>query len=270
MEYLCDMLELLDQIGIGIKLNGPARRIISIVPSQTELLFDIGLSEEVIGITKFCIHPHSWFESKTRVGGTKKLNLELIESLKPDLIIANKEENSKEEIEWLQSKFSVYTSDILNLKHAYKMMRDIGYLTNRDLEVTKIIDNIENERLIYTDSEKSQGNALYLIWKNPFMTVRDDTFISHMMGLAGWENALDDEFESRYPALEIADMIAFNPQYVFLSTEPYPFQEKDIHELQVSLPNTKIVLVDGEMFSWYGSRLKKSFEYFADLRSTSY
>jgi len=233
-------------------------------------LFDIGLSEEVIGITKFCIHPHSWFESKTRVGGTKKLNLELIESLKPDLIIANKEENSKEEIELLQSKFSVYTSDILNLKHAYKMMRDIGYLTNRDLEVTKIIDNIENERLIYTDSEKSQGNALYLIWKNPFMTVRDDTFISHMMGLAGWENALDDEFESRYPALEIADMIAFNPQYVFLSTEPYPFQEKDIHELQVSLPNTKIVLVDGEMFSWYGSRLKKSFEYFADLRSTSY
>ena len=150
------------------------------------------------------------------------------------------------------------------------MMRDIGYLTNRDLEVTKIIDNIENERLIYTDSEKSHGNALYLIWKNPYMTVRDDTFISHMMGLAGWENALDDEFESRYPALEIADMIAFNPQYVFLSTEPYPFQEKDIHELQVSLPNTKIVLVDGEMFSWYGSRLKKSFEYFADLRSISY
>jgi ABC-type Fe3+-hydroxamate transport system substrate-binding protein len=270
MEYLCDMLELRDQIGKGIKLNGPARRIISIVPSQTELLFDIGLSEEVIGITKFCIHPYSWFESKTRVGGTKKLNLELIESLKPDLIIANKEENSKEEIEWLQSKFSVYTSDILNLKHAYKMMRDIGYLTNRDLEVTKIIDNIENERLIYTDSEKSQGNALYLIWKNPYMTVRDDTFISHMMGLAGWENALDDEFESRYPVLEIADMIAFNPQYVFLSTEPYPFQEKDIHELQVSLPNTKIVLVDGEMFSWYGSRLKKSFEYFANLRNTSY
>jgi len=264
------MLELRDQIGKDVRLSGPAQRIVSIVPSQTELLFDMGLNEEVVGITKFCIHPKIWFETKTRVGGTKKLNLELIESLNPDLIIANKEENSKEEIEWLQARFVVYTSDILDLKQAYRMMRDIGYLTGRDLEVSKIIDNIENERLIYSSSGESQGNALYFIWKNPYMTVREDTFISSMMSMAGWENALDDEFESRYPVLEVADMIAFNPQYIFLSTEPYPFQEKDIHELQVSLPNAKILVVDGEMFSWYGSRLKKSFEYFANLRNTSY
>jgi ABC-type Fe3+-hydroxamate transport system substrate-binding protein len=264
------MLELRDQIGEEIKLNGPAKRIISIVPSQTELLFDIGLNEEVIGITKFCIHPKSWFESKTRIGGTKKLNLDLIESLNPDLIIANKEENTKEEIEWLQSKFAVYTSDITTLKQAYVMMRDIGVLTNRDLQVAKLIDSIENERLVNSDSGKSQGNALYFIWKNPYMTVREDTFISHMMGQAGWENALDEDFESRYPVLELSDMIAFNPQFVFLSTEPYPFQEKDIHELKETLPNAKIILVDGEMFSWYGSRLKRSFEYFSDLRNTSY
>jgi ABC-type Fe3+-hydroxamate transport system substrate-binding protein len=270
IEYLCDMLELRDQIGVELKLEGAAKRIVSVVPSQTELLFDIGLREEVIGITKFCIHPSSWFETKTRIGGTKKLNLEMIQSLNPDLIIANKEENTKEEIEWLQSRFPVYTSDIQTMRHSYHMMRDIGVLTNRELEVAKLIDNIENERLVNGDSGKSQGNALYLIWKNPYMTVRDDTFISHMLGLAGWDNALDDDFDSRYPVLELSDMIAFNPQYVFLSSEPFPFQEKDVHELKEILPNSRIVVVDGEMFSWYGSRLKKSFEYFSNLRNSAY
>lgn len=264
------MLELRDQIGVEVKLEGVAKRIISVVPSQTELLFDIGLEDEVIGITKFCVHPNAWFEKKARIGGTKNFNLDLIQSMNPDLIIANKEENTKEEIEWLQSRFPVYTSDIHTLRQSYQMMRDIGILTNRELETAKLIDNIENERLINADSGKSQGSALYLIWKNPFMTVREDTFISHMMGLAGWDNALDEDFDSRYPALELSDIIAFNPQYVFLSSEPFPFKEKDIHELKEILPNSKIIIVDGEMFSWYGSRLKRSFEYFSKLRNSTY
>ena len=264
------MLELRDQIGVKLVLDAPAKRIVSIVPSQTELLFDLGLDVEIVGITKFCVHPKAWFETKRRVGGTKNLNLEMISSLSPDLIIANKEENTKEDIEWLQARFNVYTSDILNLKQAYSMMRDVGRLVGREVESIKWIDSIENERLIHAHFGGSQGNALYLIWNNPFMSVREDTFISHMLGVAGWENAIDNDFNSRYPILEISDMIAFNPQFVFLSSEPFPFKEKDIHELKEALPNATIIIVDGEMFSWYGSRLLRSFEYFSRLRNISY
>ena len=118
-----------DQTGHSINLTAIPKRIISVVPSQTELLFDIGLDEEVIGITKFCVHPEQWFRTKKRVGGTKQLNIDIINSLKPDLIIANKEENTREEISLLQSKYHVWTSDIGHLNDALCMIYDIGSIT---------------------------------------------------------------------------------------------------------------------------------------------
>src|SRR5689334_18071707 len=120
-----------DQIGRTISLNKTPRRIISLVPSQTELLYDLGLSDEVVGITKFCVHPEEWFRNKPRVGGTKQLNMDIIHHLQPDLVIANKEENVREQVEELASHYPVWVSDINNPDDAYWMMKELGSITGK-------------------------------------------------------------------------------------------------------------------------------------------
>jgi ABC-type Fe3+-hydroxamate transport system substrate-binding protein len=250
------------------------QRIISLVPSQTEFLYDIGLEEEVVGITKFCIHPQSWFRTKTRVGGTKQLKLDLIRQLQPDLILANKEENVKEQVEELSKEFNVWTSDIHHLEDAYMMMTTIGEMTDKLDAAKKIIAQIqENFAELQTLNLSSAAMAkvdishrtLYLIWQKPYMSVGGDTFISSMMEAAGFENCCKDK--TRYPGISIADIRELAPDLIFLSSEPFPFQEKHVHELeQLELP-ARIMLVDGEMFSWYGSRLLHAPAYFKHLLS---
>src|SRR5690606_7005698 len=134
-----------DQVGHQVKLGNAARRIISLVPSQTELLYDLGLDNQVVGITKFCVKPASWFQTKTRIGGTKTLNLEKIEALKPDLIFANKEENTKSEIDFLQEKYPVYTSNISSLLDAFQMIEATGKLTNSSEKSDELIQKIKSE-----------------------------------------------------------------------------------------------------------------------------
>ena len=240
-----------------------AKRIISVVPSQTELLYDLGLNEEVIGITKFCIHPNEWYKTKKRIGGTKNLNIDLIHSLQPDLILANKEENTKEQIEELQKHYPVYVSDIYNLDDAYTMIKDIGNLVNKVAESESIIKKIlsakQNAEIV-----KYNLKALYLIWKRPYMAAGQSTFIHSMLSEAGYMNCLEQQ---RYPVLTVEEICELNPEIIFLSSEPYPFKQKDIDELKFNLPHSKICLVDGELFSWYGSRLCQSFEYFSKLNA---
>lgn len=166
-----------DQIGHQINLETTPKRIISVVPSQTELLFDLGLENEVIGITKFCIHPNSWFKSKTRVGGTKTLNVEKIKQLDPDLIIANKEENTKEQIEELQQLFRVWTSDIRNLSDSIEMIKQVGLITNTESKAEKIISKIENDFKLLESIKKQPKSTLYFIWREPYMSVGENTFI---------------------------------------------------------------------------------------------
>lgn len=241
-----------------------ATRIVSLVPSQTELLFDLGLEEEVIGITKFCIHPHIWYKTKQRVGGTKKLNLEIIDSLHPDLIIANKEENTKEDIEALAKKYPIYLSDVSNVNDALEMIHEVGMLVGKQQEALQIINEIislKQKRILNPSSLKT----LYLIWYNPYMAAGSDTFIHSMLQEAGFPNCLA---QKRYPELCIKEIIELNPDLIFLSSEPFPFKQKHIDELQNLLPNSKIVLVDGELFSWYGSRMLKSFDYFSQLNES--
>lgn len=237
------------------------KRIISVVPSQTELLFDIGLDEEVIGITKFCIHPNNWFRSKQRIGGTKNLNLKLIEKLNPDLILANKEENEKSQIDYLSEKYPVWTSDIQTFEDALDMIQSIGMLTGKIKESLSICNKIKQHK---SSSELGKLNkkVLYLIWKSPYMAAGVDTFIHEMLSIAGFDNAVT---ATRYPSLTFEGIQKINPDIVFLSSEPFPFKEKHIYEMQNSLPNAKIKLVDGELFSWYGSRMLKSFVYFRAL-----
>lgn len=252
-----------DQIGQTILLEKTPKRIISLVPSQTELLYDLGLSDEVIGVTKFCIHPDEWFRSNTRVGGTKQLKIELIQQLQPDLIIANKEENVKEQVEELQKNFPVWISDINNMDDAYEMIEQIGLITGRQETAKNIVSKIkEGFGQLQITNYKLQ--TVYLIWQKPYMTVGCDTFIHSMLQTAGFQNLF--EIEKRYPETNINELISLKPELLLLSSEPFPFKQKHVEELQALLPGTKILLVDGEMFSWYGSRLLKAPAYFRTLQ----
>ncbi len=228
------------------------KKIISVVPSQTELLHYLGLQGETIGITKFCIHPKEWYSTKTKVGGTKTLNINLIKKLQPDLIIANKEENVKEQIEELAKDFNVLVTDVNNVEDALQMIVQIGQVTQKENEALRLVKEIKNG-FAKIKQPTQKINTAYLIWNKPYMTVGGGTFINDILSQCGLQNIFADK--ERYPEMSIADLLIANCQLVLLSTEPYPFKQKHIDELQQQLPHTKIILVDGEMFSWYGSRM---------------
>lgn len=250
-----------DHTGKFLSIPTPPQRIISLVPSITELLFDLELGDRVVGITKFCVHPDEWFRKKTRIGGTKIVHIETIRKLQPDLIIANKEENVKEQIEQLETICPVYTTVVSNIATAIQMIRDIGNITSASKEANRIADQII-QNLKNAESIR-QINTLYLIWKEPYMAAGADTFISDMMRYAGFNNALGDM--KRYPTLTDDDIRKYNPELILLSSEPYPFKEKHIQELHEICPDAKIMLVDGEMFSWYGSRMIHAGEYLFNM-----
>lgn len=250
-----------DQIGNEISLTAPAVKIISLVPSQTELLHALGMDAEVIGITKFCVHPEKWFRTKQRIGGTKQINIEAILSLKPDLVIANKEENVKEQIEALRLHVPVYTSCISNLEEAVQMIQDVATIIGKSKNGTQLAEAIA-KRFNPLSFHKTH-RTLYLIWRDPYMAAGDDTFIHAMMQKAGMENILTGI--QRYPSLSEKQIRELNPELVLLSSEPYPFKEKHIEELRNILPNARILLVNGEMFSWYGSRLLEAADYITKL-----
>ncbi|MBA4241300.1 MAG: cobalamin-binding protein [Sphingobacteriaceae bacterium] len=249
-----------DQLNNSIVLHSYPKRIISIVPSQSELLWDLGLRDELVGITKFCIHPKEMFNSIERVGGTKTLNIEKIRALKPDLIIGNKEENEQSQILELQKEFPVWMSDIYNLEDALKMIELVGELVNQSNNANQLKNNIQHSFLNILQVSKT---ALYLIWNKPYMAAGKATFIGDMLQKIGIENMLENT--SRYPELSLEEIKSLNPAIIFLSSEPYPFKDSHVKELEDKLPNTKVLLVDGELFSWYGSRLLKSVDYLNDL-----
>jgi ABC-type Fe3+-hydroxamate transport system substrate-binding protein len=262
-------MQAVDQLNRTIEFNFPPKRIISLVPSQSELLWYLGLEEELVGITKFCVHPDEMFRTVPRVGGTKEINFDRIKELQPDLIIANKEENEQAQIEELCKHYPVWISDIYSMEDANNMILQVGKICNREAEAQTLTANIKKKYLAFPmhPAEKIKKTVAYLIWKNPYMAAGHNTFINYLLGECGFINVFTNE-KSRYPEVTTQMLIGKNPDLIFLSSEPYPFKEKHTEELKVHLPNTKIVLVDGEMFSWYGSRLLYSFDYFKELLST--
>lgn len=253
-----------DQLDRTVTLHDwPPRRIISLVPSQTELLADLGLENEVAGITKFCVHPRNWFESKPRIGGTKTLNFEKIAALKPDLIIGNKEENERSQIEQLAELYPVWMSDVATLEDAYDMMRRIGELTGKATEAQTLAEKIKNAFTVNRPSSTVHRVA-YFIWRKPWMVAGGNTFIDEMLRVAGFENVFSHT--SRYPEITLEQLEAVKPEVILLSSEPYPFSEKHVAPLQEVCPGAIIQLVDGEMFSWYGSRLLYAPDYFREVQ----
>lgn len=254
-----------DQTNTPVEIPTGPLRIISLVPSQTELLHYLKLDKSVVGITKFCVHPTKWFKNKTRVGGTKQYHFDRIESLNPNLIIANKEENDKEQILQLAKKYPVWVSDVKNLVDAYTMIQSIGEITNTSKNATELVEHI---KVGFTDLQKTvvtrqKKRVLYLIWQKPYMTIGGDTFINDMIERAGWTNCYADQ--TRYPIVTENDIKKLNPDLILLSSEPFPFKEKHITPIKKLCPTAVIRLVDGEYFSWYGSRLLHTSEYLRNL-----
>jgi len=252
-----------DQLNREINLPDTPGRIISLVPSQTELLYELGLENSIIGQTIFCIHPSRFFKTSTKIGGTKKVDLEKIRSLKPDLIIANKEENDKIQIEHLSREFPVWISDINTIDDSLSMIKSIGEITNTVTMSSQIIGSIREKLTSYSLMNFSPQKVIYLIWNDPYIAVGRNTFINSMLSEVGFENLITSE---RYPEISIESIKELNPDLVFLSSEPFPFKDKHAMVINQFLEKEKSVIVDGEMFSWYGSRMLKSFDYFKELQ----
>lgn len=235
-------------------------KIVSLVPSITEALFDLGLTEhEVVGRTKFCIHPHNKIKDVTIIGGTKNINIEKIKALQPDLILANKEENIKEQVEALMGDFKVMVTNVETIEDNYYLLKNLGKLLHQEeraqLFNLKIYDILNQSKL------DTPVKAAYLIWKNPYMTIGCDTFIHKIMSEIGFENIFKDR--TRYPEIRAEDLA--DADVVMLSSEPFPFKEKHIEELKAFYPDKKIMIVDGEAFSWYGTHIAKCEAYFKEL-----
>ncbi len=250
-----------DQMGRPVSVSYPPRHIISLVPSQTELLFDLGLNEQIVGITKFCIHPAHGFKSVTKVGGTKSVNLQKIRELRPDLIIGNKEENEQGQMEDLMKEFPVWMSDISILDDALVMINQIGEITATSDRARELTSKIAEGFKSLTSSQRVLRVA-YFIWKDPYMLAGRDTFIDDILQRAGFDNI---STWSRYPQLTIDELKELQPDIIFLSSEPYPFKDVHVKEMERLCPNATTMVVDGEMFSWYGSRLLRTPGYIRTL-----
>ncbi len=241
-----------------VEIHSTVSRIVSLVPSQTELLVDLGLKDRLVGITKFCVHPKELRKEIQLIGGTKNVKVKLVESLNPDLVIGNKEENNQSDIEELEQNLPTWMSDIFNLKDALEMIERVGEITGTQKRAAEIGSEIQRNFLQLNPMDGNKS-VLYLIWKNPYIAAGTNTFIDSMLGHLGFRNAMN---ETRYPEVNLKEV---NPDLIFLSSEPFPFKKKHIEELQIQFPNSRVILVDGEFFSWYGSRLIKAPDYFTKL-----
>jgi ABC-type Fe3+-hydroxamate transport system substrate-binding protein len=258
--------KLIDQLGTTHSFETSPKRIISLVPSQTELLYDLGLEDRIVGITKFCVHPYHFKSTKKIVGGTKKVHFEKIRLLQPDLIICNKEENTQEIVEELRKICPVWVTDIITIEDNFKMIMDFGQLFNCRTEAQKWNDKLAFALSDFKNFVKDipVKKVAYFIWKNPFMVAGSDNFINELLKLNHFQNIYENK--GRYPEIELKKIrLEGDPDLVFLSSEPFPFKEEDAFEIGRFTHHAKTIFVDGEMFSWYGSRLLKAFDYFKKI-----
>ena len=257
-------MKIQDQIGRAIELKETPSRIISLVPSQTELLVDLGLERSIVGITHYCVHPKVLKEIKTSVGGAKKVNIRKVKELQPNLILCNKEENTKEMVEELEKIAPVHVSDVSNLEDAYDLIGQYGKIFNCEALATTMVSSIQKkvEELKSLTESSRKKRVAYFIWNKPLMVAGGGTFINEMLELNGFKNVFE---ANRYPETNWEELKKMDVDLVMLSSEPFPFTEEHIPEFQKIAGEVKIV--DGEYFSWYGSRLVEAMDYFKKLHS---
>lgn len=255
-----------DQLGREIVLKSTPKRIVSLVPSQTELLCDLALENELVGITKFCIHPFHLKSTKTIVGGTKKVDYEKIKELNPDFILCNKEENAFNMLPELEKIAPTYFSDVNTIQEAIDLILRLGSIFNRRTEADNLAHKIEFKLNDFKQfiADKPIRKIAYFIWAKPWMVVGNDTYINEMLTLNNFENIYDNM--SRYPKIEINKIRhEGDPDVVILSSEPFPFKDERAMEIASFTNRSITVFGDGEMFSWFGSRMLLAFDYFKEL-----
>ncbi|MCD6525507.1 MAG: ABC transporter substrate-binding protein [Desulfuromonas sp.] len=252
-----------DQTGYKIRLPNYPQRIISLVPSLTELLFDLGLDDEVVGVTDYCIAPEKHVADKPRIGGPKDFSLELIDALRPDLILGDKEENTPEAIHQLRHKHPAWLSDVTTIEKALEMIGAVGRLVNRRVEAQELVRTINRDLSNQPPSATwPEITVAYLIWKEPWMVATQGTFINAMLKACGFRNLFADQH--RYPVIGVDKLK--DAEVILLSSEPCSFSQTDLNQLQIRFPASLVCRVDGTIFSWYGSRMQQAPAYFAALR----
>ena len=251
---------LTDDIKRTVNFLSPPATIVSLCPSVTETLCDLGLSEKIIGITDYCIHPKDIVKNINKVGGTKTVSITKVKTLKPEIIFAVKEENSKKTIKILSEIFPCYVFDINSFSDALKMINTLGEIFSKTKNATSLSENIV-KAFSKIQVTKQHVDYLYFVWKNPWMVAGNNTYIESLLSKFYLKNIIN---KSKYPKIELKN-ISSDPQIIFLPSEPYKFSKTDKMELQKVFPKSKILLVNGEMFSWYGSRMVKAAVYIEKL-----
>ncbi|MEM9529956.1 MAG: helical backbone metal receptor [Pseudomonadota bacterium] len=251
---------------MGRSVQVPARphRLVSLVPSQTELLFSLGLQDRLAGLTRYCLHPEQARSQVSVIGGTKRIKPEKVAAVQPDLIIGNKEENDRESIAALEGSCATWMSDIETFADALDMIRCVGELTQTDAAARELVAHIQ---AAWKDLPDAGGQSVaYLIWQKPHMAVGSQTFIHSVFEQLNLRNVFADR--PRYPEITLEELRERKPDWVLLSSEPFPFTDRHVDEFREALPGSSTTLVDGEMFSWYGSRLALAPDYFHELLPT--
>lgn len=240
-------------------------RIVSLCPSLTELVFDLGHGDELVGRTKFCIHPADRVGAVEKVGGTKNPKLERIIELAPNLVLLNEEENRREDAEALRAAgVQCHVSFPHTALETADMVRSIADAIDAKADGERIARDIEtrHNRVVKSAADRAPVSYAYMIWREPWMTLNADTFVSALLGDAGGRNAFASAVD-RYPAISPADLTSQSPDVVLLSTEPFPFQPKHAEELArlTGIDRERFEIVDGELLSWHGSRTPAGIDY---------
>lgn len=251
-----------DCLGNEMSLPKNITKIVSLVPSISELIYDLNVESKLVGVTKFCVHPKYFQIEKTVVGGVQEFDIEKIKALKPDVVFASKDENFEEEILELQKYVPVYVTDVKSVDEAKQMIEDFGVLLNCRNDASKILMKIEMQ---LQDLEKVTGDLLfrsaaYFVWNEPWVAAGKDTFVDSMLKLIKVNNVFSN-LKERYPMVTGANIHIANPDMIMLPSEPFYFQDQQAMEISAHTHDAATFFVDGQMFSWYGSRLVKSLDY---------
>lgn len=250
-----------------LALDAEPRRIVSLVPSITEALFEVGLGERVVGVTDWCVYPARELGSMPRVGGTKNPRIEEIVRLQPDLVIANHEENRKIDVDRLcEREIPVWVTAPQSVAEGMALVDELMELGALAERVRAVVDPMRQllTEVAQSSAGRSNPRVFCAIWKNPWMSVGAYTYMHDMITQCGGQNICADHSDCRYPQISLDEVVAYNPDVVLLPDEPYPFTDADVMQLS-ALPleassRSRIHILDGTLLSWYGPRIGRGLQ----------
>lgn len=256
---------LVDASGTALPPGPPRRRIVSLIPSTTELLCRLGLADALVGVTAFCVEPRELFRTRPHVGGQKTPDLERIRALAPDLVIANIEENAREHVDALRAwGVPVWVTYPRSVVDTIRMVRELGALTGVEAAAARLADELEGLRAAAAAREAGRPAipVFYPIWRGPWMTVSRDTYVHDVLGACGGRSVFADHAR-RYPVVTLEEAAARRPEVILLPDEPFRFRRAHLADFAAwtdvpAVRDGRIHLVDGKLCAWHGPRLAEA------------